>query len=129
LDIVAQGKNIPTLKECIKIGTTFCLTVFAWIFFRANNLQHAIDYIRNIFKNSLFKIPYFPGIGMATPFFIFLIVFILIEWLNRESLFAIQHLGKTWSAVTRWSFYFVLILIIYYYSLTVDAQQFIYFQF
>ncbi|MFZ4680633.1 MAG: MBOAT family O-acyltransferase [Flavobacterium sp.] len=129
LDIVAQGKNIPTLKECIKIGTTFCLTVFAWIFFRANNLQHAIDYIRNIFKISLFKIPYFPGIGMATPFFIFLIVFILIEWLNRESLFAIQHLGKTWSAVTRWSFYFVLILIIYYYSLTVDAQQFIYFQF
>ena len=32
LDIVAQGKSLPTLKEFFNICTTFALTVLAWIF-------------------------------------------------------------------------------------------------
>jgi D-alanyl-lipoteichoic acid acyltransferase DltB (MBOAT superfamily) len=38
IDIVAQGKLFPTVKELFQIIMTFCLTVFAWIFFRSENL-------------------------------------------------------------------------------------------
>lgn len=41
LDIVAQGKYFPTLKELVSMFFTFSLTVFAWVFFRAENLSHA----------------------------------------------------------------------------------------
>lgn len=129
LNSVAQGKNLPTIKELFQMATTFSLTVFAWIFFRANSLHHAVQYIKGIFNKTLFKIPYFSGIGLAAPFFILLLIFYCIEWLQREHQFALQHLGEKWSKVFRWSFYFILLLIIYNYSLTVDTQQFIYFQF
>ncbi len=46
LDVVAQGKIFPTLKEIFQLIITFTLTVFAWIFFRSENLSHAIDYIK-----------------------------------------------------------------------------------
>lgn len=129
LDIVAQGRNIPTLKELIQIGTTFSLTVLAWIFFRADNLHHAAQYIKDIFNKKLFTIPHFSGIGLALPFFCFLLIFIAIEWMQRDHQFALQHLGEKWPKAFRWSFYFILLIVIYNYSLTVDKQQFIYFQF
>jgi D-alanyl-lipoteichoic acid acyltransferase DltB (MBOAT superfamily) len=47
---VAKGKYLPTLKEFFDIGLTFGLTVFAWIFFRANNVTHAMSYISGIFS-------------------------------------------------------------------------------
>lgn len=57
LDVVAPGKNIPSLKEFISIGGTFILTVFAWIFFRAENIEHAFSIISNIPSKELFRMP------------------------------------------------------------------------
>ena len=37
------------LKNSFHIALTFGLTVFAWIFFRANNVNHAFSYISEIF--------------------------------------------------------------------------------
>src|SRR5690606_34552897 len=42
LEIVAQGKYFPTWKEWLAMCITFGLTVFAWIFFRAENIGHAL---------------------------------------------------------------------------------------
>ena len=36
---------------------TFVLTVFTWIFFRANDIGHAMSYISEIFSPSLFTMP------------------------------------------------------------------------
>lgn len=55
LNIVAQGKYLPNLKEFLLMSLTFILTVFAWIFFRAENIGHAISYINNIFSPTLFE--------------------------------------------------------------------------
>jgi alginate O-acetyltransferase complex protein AlgI len=129
LDIVAQGKFFPGIKDFFQILLTFSLTVFAWIFFRAENVHAAFNYITGIFNPSLFKAPYFPGIGLAYPYFIFLLFFILIEWWQREHQFALQFLGFKWPPIFRWIFYVLLIIIIYYYALVTDPQQFIYFQF
>jgi hypothetical protein len=51
----------------------------------------------------------------------------MIEWLGREQQYALETFGLGWHRVFRWSFYYVLILIIF---LAAPAgQQFIYFQF
>lgn len=130
LDIVAQGNYFPTLKEFLSMGITFSLTAFAWIFFRAENLHHAIQYISKIFSISLFKIPYFPGIGISIPTFVFILIFVIIEWLGREQQYAIQLLGYSHPKPIRWTFYCSLILVIFYFTNSLlSNQQFIYFQF
>ena len=34
LGVVAKGKHFPSIKDLSCMVTTFCFTVFAWIFFR-----------------------------------------------------------------------------------------------
>ena len=49
LGVVAEGKLLPSIRELFAMLTTFTLTVFAWIFFRAENIGHAFSYIKEIF--------------------------------------------------------------------------------
>ncbi|MFK8302622.1 MBOAT family O-acyltransferase, partial [Capnocytophaga stomatis] len=63
LDIVAQHRVFPKLKESLSIMGTFLLTVFAWIFFRAENLEHAYSFISRIPSRDLFRIPLINGGG------------------------------------------------------------------
>src|SRR5690606_24136153 len=57
IDIVAKGKFLPSFREFIAMSITFLLTAFAWIFFRSENLNHAVTYVGGIFSESLFQIP------------------------------------------------------------------------
>lgn len=127
LDIVAQGKYLPTTKELLKMMLTFGLTVFAWIFFRAQNIDHALKYISGIFSRSTFSIPYFENTLMATRTFLILFLFIVIEWLGREQHFAIEKLGLKWKPPLRYTMYYGIIIAIIWFS--GNAQEFIYFQF
>jgi alginate O-acetyltransferase complex protein AlgI len=54
-DAFATGKWHPSLAESFKILWTFLLVSLAWIFFRAESLSHAFDYIKHMFS-SLHKI-------------------------------------------------------------------------
>lgn len=130
LNTVAEGRIFPSIKEIIQIGITFGLTVLAWIFFRAESVSHAMGYIVDMFSLSLFKFNRadFLGVGVHPVIMIFLIgVFILVEWVGRENQFAIQKMAFKWNKVFRWSFYFLLISILFVFS--GEEQQFIYFQF
>lgn len=129
LDIVAQGKLFPNLKETLSMSLTFILTVFAWIFFRAENVTTAFQYIGTIFTKSSFTIPYFTGIGSSLFALLFLALFMIIEWLGRENQHALQTFGLQWEKVTRWGFYLFLMVNIYYFSSFSSNQEFIYFQF
>ena len=128
LDTVAQGKLLPSLKEFSFMLLTFCLTVFAWIFFRAENIGHAFSYISEILSPSLFKVPYFKNGTLAIPTIILTSIFIYIEWLGREQQFAIQNLGLKWQRPLRWSFYSLIIFAIGMFMPSVESP-FIYFQF
>ncbi len=127
LDIVASGKYFPTLREFVSMGITFGLTLLAWVFFRANNLEHAFSYLSQIFSNTLFTIPNFPEFEKSIPILILTGIFLCIEWLGREQQFAIEHLGIGWNKPVRWTMYYAIILVIFYYA--GNEQQFIYFQF
>jgi alginate O-acetyltransferase complex protein AlgI len=127
LDIVAQGKYFPTIKEVLQMGLTFSLTVFAWIFFRAENLGHAMSYISEIFSSSLFTFPKFDKDDYVKPLYILLFIFIFIEWLGRKNQFAIAKINYRIPRLLIWLFYYVIIFTILYFS--GNEQQFIYFQF
>ncbi|RXJ50021.1 MBOAT family O-acyltransferase [Gelidibacter gilvus] len=96
LNVVAQGKYLPNLKELLSMLLTFGLTVFAWIFFRAENISHAFSYISEIFSSSLFRIPIYEKDDFVKPIFLLVIIFVIIEWLGREQQYAIAQLGLKW---------------------------------
>lgn len=125
IDIVAQGKYFPTTRELFSMAITFCLTVFAWIFFRSDNLESAVKYISGIFSKSLLSFPTVRPMML----FVLLIVFILIEWIGREQQFAIAKIGLRLPRAIRWSFYYVIVISILLAFFTGIKQQFIYFQF
>jgi alginate O-acetyltransferase complex protein AlgI len=127
IEIVAKGKMLPTLKEFFLMLTTFSLTVFAWIFFRAENIRHALNYISKICSKSMFTIPYFPAIRDALPTIILAILFLLIEWYGREQEYAIAKLGIKWKRPLRYAIYYSIIIAIFIFG--GKEQQFIYFQF
>lgn len=123
LETVAQGKLLPSLKEFSFMLLTFGLTVFAWIFFRAENIGHAINYISEIFSSSLFTIPTIHPRNLI----LLLMAFVIIEWFGREGQFAIQHLGLKWKRPIRYAMYYAIIIAIFWFG--GKEQQFIYFQF
>lgn len=125
ISIVAQGKYIPTLKDLTKISSTFLLVVIAWIFFRADSINHAFEYIYSMLNQSLFSIPEIPG---QRRFFPFLILFILIEWFQREKQHGLE-LNEMYPKLLRWSIYFLSIFIIYLFGNYSSSYEFIYFQF
>lgn len=127
LETVAQGKLLPSLKEVSFMLLTFGLTVFAWIFFRAENIAHAFSYISGILSTSLFEIPYFQRGTLAIPTIILTLIFLLIEWQGREGQYAISHLGLKWKRPIRYAMYYAIIIAIFWFG--GKEQQFIYFQF
>ena len=129
LDVVAQGKYLPSLKEFLQIGLTFGLTVFAWIFFRAENVAHALSYISEIFSSSFFTKPslLMKHTLLTKPLFLLIFIFILIEWLGRQQQYAIAVLTNSWPKAIRYLFYYLIIIGILWFS--GKEQQFIYFQF
>jgi D-alanyl-lipoteichoic acid acyltransferase DltB (MBOAT superfamily) len=126
-DNIAKGKYFPTLKELFKMFVTFCLVVFAWIFFRAENIEHALNIIVKILSSQVFKTPYFVNGSLAIPTVILIVVFMLIEWIGREEQFAIQRIGIKWCKPIRYLFYYSIVMAIFWFG--GKEQEFIYFQF
>jgi len=126
-DIVAQGKYLPSIKELLNISISFGLTVFAWIFFRAENIEHALGYISILMSDSLFNMPYFLGIRKAALIVVLIVFFLLIEWIGREQQYAIKSIVSKWKKPFQWGFYYLIAMMIFLYGAT--SKDFIYFQF
>jgi len=127
LDTVASGRVLPKISELGAMAVTFGLTVFAWIFFRAENFQQLTMLLSRIFSPSTFTIPLFFGRLNALKVLLWCLAFMVVEWFGRENEHALEKLGFGWPRVVRWGFYYLLIFSILVYS--GPEQQFIYFQF
>ncbi|AMR32024.1 acyltransferase [Mucilaginibacter sp. PAMC 26640] len=131
LEIVAQGKLLPSLADVVKMLTTFALTVFAWIFFRAESVHLAISYIRAMFSRSTLTLPkgemFMGGSVNAGALIVLVVLFVIIEWIGREQQFAIAKTGIAWPQPVRWVFYLTIAISVFYF--TGVSQQFVYFQF
>ncbi|MEX0291105.1 MAG: MBOAT family protein [Flavobacteriaceae bacterium] len=127
IEIVAKGRYFPAFRELILIFVTFTLTIFAWIFFRAENLGHALAYISQIFSSTLFEIPRFSGIPKAMVTLLLVAFFIFVEWLGRDREYAIAKLELNMKRPLRYALYYMLIVVIFLFGGA--EQEFIYFQF
>jgi D-alanyl-lipoteichoic acid acyltransferase DltB (MBOAT superfamily) len=120
---IADGSFLPSFRELRGMVLTFSLTVLAWIFFRADSISHAIDYLMRIFTENPISIPSF----RPTDLLILLIIFFSIEWFGRKNNFAIEHLSIYRYRGIKYIFYLVLVLSIFIFQ--GSKQEFIYFQF
>ena len=127
MDTVAKGRYLPSIKELSLMLLTFGLTVFAWIFFRANDMGHAISYISEIFSPSFFTAPEFKDLAKAITMLILVSIFILMEWSGREQQYAIEKMGLKWKSPLRYAMYYSIVIAIFWFMGA--EQQFIYFQF
>jgi alginate O-acetyltransferase complex protein AlgI len=128
---IAEGRMLPSVKESVSILFTFTLTVIAWIFFRAENIEHALEYNYNLFSGltdlSNYTITYNLLTRFGYPLIGIHVLFILLEWIGRGDQFAIEKLGSKFPKIVRYSFYYSVVAAILWFG--GDEQQFIYFQF
>ncbi|WP_299100146.1 MBOAT family O-acyltransferase [uncultured Winogradskyella sp.] len=121
-NLVAEGKYFPSLREFWQMGVTFFITLIAWVFFRADNVSHAVSYLHHTFNTSLFSwVQIFPATILSLVLF-----FIAVEWLGRSNEYAIAKVDFLKKPL-RWAFYILLIVLMF--AFTGEEQQFIYFQF
>lgn len=132
LEIVAKGKLLPSVKDVVNIAFTFGLTCIAWVFFRGMGLRHSARYVYKMItdlfaKGSWQQLFQFISInsGFALP--VLIAAFMVVEWSAREKQYALQNFGISYSSITRWAFYYLVVAVIFYYGGA--GQQFIYFQF
>lgn len=128
LDTVAQGKLFPSMRELAAMTSTFLLTVMAWVFFRAESMSHAAGYFQYMFDWSLFTMPVLISKVSISTTLILLLIFVLIEWLGRESEYAIENIERLLNRFLRWCFYAIVIAAIIVFTPT-EQNLFIYFQF
>ncbi|WP_010522220.1 MBOAT family O-acyltransferase [Aquimarina agarivorans] len=120
-NVVAEGKLIFNIKEFLQLSTTFLLTIFAWIFFRASTITEAINYIKRIFTTSLVSLPM-----VDVKPFLYIGVLVCIEWFQRSKQHGLE-LSELKIMPVRWSIYiFVFCLILFFGA---QSESFIYFQF
>lgn len=127
LDVVAQGRFLPNWKEMLQMGTTFLLTTLAWVFFRAESVSMAMDYLTIIASSSLLNPVHFLAMGKLQRVIILIALFIYVEWKDRNSKHGFQTIGIKWLPWKRYALYYIMIIVLIYYQ--GQVQEFIYFQF
>lgn len=121
LDIVAAGKNLPSFKEFVMMLTTFTMTTFAWIFFRAPTIHDAVLYIKGIFRFD-FGIQYISIQRYNVELLILVLVFIFVEWFSRNYQHPVHGSYKMAKAL-------LIITGILMFGVYSNPSDFIYFQF
>lgn len=123
VEIIAANKDLPSIKEFLNMVFMFALVAFAWIFFRANDLQHAFSIVSEIFSASIFSTPEY----LPKKVFVFLFLLLGIEWVSRKSDHALSSFALNWPKFLRLVFYYSIVFLIFYCA--GEGQEFIYFQF
>jgi len=123
LDTVAHGKLIPSMRDVFDMGSTFALTLVAWVFFRSDSVPDAFAYLKGMCSSTLFDVPEV----LPRRIFGFLVIFVVIEWLGRFDKFAIAKSIDSLPRVVRWLVYYLIVVILIVFG--GEQQDFIYFQF
>lgn len=124
---VSQGRILVSIPDALKIFGTFALVCFAWIFFRAETLGGAFEYIARMFT-TFHRAPgeFLEFIDDCDEPFSLLIFMILVEWFQRCKSHGLDMSSIKYRPI-RFCIYYVILILIYRYG--TEDQDFIYFQF
>ena len=136
ISLFIQNQN-KSLDKLMDVVITFVLVAFAWIFFRANNIEDAIYIINNLFLSSTeilnlseLKIQ-FRGLGLFQEDLIKCLMLIIILFIYSSY----ERSGDVWGKLQkkpkwiRWSIYYILAYGILFIAPHSNVNNFIYFQF
>jgi D-alanyl-lipoteichoic acid acyltransferase DltB (MBOAT superfamily) len=124
---ISEHKVIPDVKNIVSMMFTFTLVTFAWIFFRADSIYLATEYIYGIFSMSFFSLPQFITEEKMLIILFFILFQMFMEWKGRNHSHTLELFGLHTSKYFRYFFYYSLIMIIFLFGS--KQQEFIYFQF
>ena len=127
---VAEGRLLPTWKECGQILLTFMLAVFGWIIFRAETITQAWEYVCGMMQFGTLRASYrffLPNEYIVYPTNLYIIAMIVVEWLQRNKQHGLEVLNTNKHKWLRVIFYYALVWMIIQNAGT--EQTFIYFQF
>lgn len=131
LNLVAENSALPNPRELLQMALTFFLTTIGWVFFRADSIGSALHYLHELFSADLFSYPNFAQIPISTispkNLVTLILFFFVMEWIGRRDNHALQNLFLRRPAILRFSYYYLLCFLIYWFG--GPEQQFIYFQF
>ncbi|WP_375239952.1 MBOAT family O-acyltransferase [Aurantibacter sp.] len=120
-DTIAISSLKESINTLIKIGITFSLTCIAWVFFRADTVGIAFNYLYNITAFS-FKIEYLSFERYSVELLLMLFLFIAVEWFNRSKEEPISGKFEMLKIIG-------CIVVIFVLGSFSNPQDFIYFQF
>ncbi|MFC7000111.1 MBOAT family O-acyltransferase [Rufibacter roseus] len=123
---VAEASFFPSAKEATQIIFTFGLVVLGWVFFRAHDMSHAVQYLTGMFSSSILA-PIEIEAQITLPLLLILAVFISVEWCTKHKLHPLEKLEQKWKRPMRLTIYYMLAAAIF--VLEGQPQAFIYFQF
>jgi D-alanyl-lipoteichoic acid acyltransferase DltB (MBOAT superfamily) len=119
-----------SFRQTVRVGITFVLVTFAWIFFRANTLADAAYISRHMWSgmadwNATLRPLH--GAGLSQMY---------LAWMAAAAVLVIEaHESFVWdwlahqSLRRRWAVYYLLVAAILVFGKLGDPEQFIYFQF
>ena len=133
-------KKLPTLYKIIQVITVFCLTSFAWIFFRVIKVKDAFYIVQSMFtglgeqlqqlgNKTFIEKNVFLNQG-ATNFAMVTFALIVMEivHLNQRGRSLREVLNQK-PILVRWVLYYGIVLAILFLGMYDEPAQFIYFQF
>ena len=114
----------PTINNILKISSTFLLACFAWIFFRANTINDAINIIKEIYN---FDGTIFGGGNSLKYCFLAISILLIIELAQEYKYKSILPFKTKYRFIEHLAYSFLIIIILL--IGVFDGSQFIYFQF
>ena len=117
--------NDPEISDLHRILLTFSITTIAWIFFRADSLSHAIDYLQNIAIWNSGK-----SLSIKPTLVVYIALLFFGDWIGRKHDFALNTLSEGILSKSPWLRLTLYLSLAYLILLYIGGQQnFIYFQF
>ena len=121
-DVVAQSRAFPSFRELFQMASTFIFVTIAWVFFRAESLSKALDYI----ERCLYSLLQHPGQLLSLPpgkmAFFYIVPLLIGDWILRR-----DERRYTFGRFVIWILSIVTML--YFIQSIGKDTQFIYFQF
>jgi alginate O-acetyltransferase complex protein AlgI len=134
---ILRGKNISkkkkadihktSLTDVLSMAGTFILVMLAFVLFRSDTVEQALDIYGQLISKTLFSTPIFERNNIVVYTLILICFFMTVEWVGRHRQHALANIGAKWPIAIRWPFYYALVVLIF--LLATSKQQFIYFQF
>ncbi|WP_298556316.1 MBOAT family O-acyltransferase [uncultured Algibacter sp.] len=122
LNQVSEHSILPSFRELLEMLSTFALVALAWVFFRANNILEACNYIKRLITNLNFNIEYLSIENYSLEMLLLITIFIGIEWFHKQN----EH---PFSGSYKWFKIIGILLMILTLGVYSNHQEFIYFQF